>query len=323
MSLFEKREHILPFVYPQLLDYENAINTSFWLVDEFNYTSDIQNYHTDCTPHQKNVITRAMLAISQIEVTVKRFWGTLYDIFPIIEIALVGGAFDANEGRHFHTYRKLLELLGQNDLFLKINEFPALKARYDYMTKVVEKKNLSKQESAISTILFSMFVEHISLFSQFLIMMSFNKEKNMFKGISNAIEATSKEEELHGRFGLEVVNILKKEHPELFTDELYQRVKEVASEAIETELKIVDWIFDGQDLEFLSRETVINYIKKRYNDSFVNIGLEPVYEINNDLYKQVQWFDIEVIALKENDQFNKRSTDYSKKQKAITEDDLF
>ena len=34
-----------------------------------------------------------------------------------------------------------------------------------------------------SVLLFSLFIEHVSLFSQFLIMMSFNKERNIFKGI--------------------------------------------------------------------------------------------------------------------------------------------
>jgi ribonucleoside-diphosphate reductase beta chain len=53
-----------------------------------------------------------------------------------------------------------------------------------------------------SVLLFSLFIEHVSLFSQFLIMMSFNKEKNLFKGISNVVEATSKEEEIHGNFGI-------------------------------------------------------------------------------------------------------------------------
>jgi ribonucleoside-diphosphate reductase beta chain len=45
-------------------------------------------------------------------------------------------------------------------------------------------------------------------------MMSFNKHKNLFKGISNAVEATSKEEQIHGLFGIEIIKIIKKEHPE-------------------------------------------------------------------------------------------------------------
>ena len=60
------------------------------------------------------------------------------------------------------------------------------------------------------SVLLFLFIEHVSLFSQFLIMMSFNKEKDVLKGISNVVEATSKEEDIHGNFGAEIINIIKK-----------------------------------------------------------------------------------------------------------------
>ena len=42
-----------------------------------------------------------------------------------------------------------------------------------------------------------------------------------------------------------------------------------------------------------------------------------------NLYREVEWFDIEVLAPKDNDFFNKRSTDYTKFSKPVTGDDLF
>ncbi|MFX6174881.1 ribonucleotide-diphosphate reductase subunit beta, partial [Acinetobacter baumannii] len=65
-------------------------------------------------------------------------------------------------------------------------------------------------------ILFSAFTEHASIFSQFYALMALNKRLGRFKGISNAIEATSKEENLHGLFGVELLRILKEERPDLF-----------------------------------------------------------------------------------------------------------
>lgn len=322
-SLFKKRENILPFEYPELLDFMNAINESFWIVNEFNYTGDIQNFHVDCTPHERTVISRAMLAISQVEVTVKRFWTDLYCYFPKEEIDLVGTAIGANEGRHFETYRKLLELLGMNNVFTTIRDTPALQKRVEYMGRFMRDKNKDRKSYVMSLVLFSLFIEHISLFSQFVTMMSFNKERNYFKGMANAISATSMEEELHGRLGLTLYNILREENPELFTDELYQELKVLAAEAFEAEMEIVDWIFDGKDLEFLSVETVKNYIRKRYNNAMTELGLEEPHIVIDELYEKVRWFDVEILASKENDFFNKRSTDYSKKTKAITADDLF
>jgi len=63
-------------------------------------------------------------------------------------------------------------------------------------------------------------------------MMSFNKHKNLFKGISNAVEATSKEEQIHGLFGIEIINIIKKEHPEWFDKDLEERIYDACQSAL-------------------------------------------------------------------------------------------
>ncbi len=97
----------------------------------------------------------------------------------------------------------------------------------------------------------------------------------------------------------------------------------MAEEAFEAEMGIVDWIFEEGELSFISKETVKNYIKKRYNNSLVTLGLGTKYEVDEKLYKEVEWFDIEVLASKENDFFNKRSIDYTKFAKSVSGDDLF
>ena len=54
--------------------------------------------------------------------------------------------------------------------------------------------------------------------------MSFNKNNNVLKGISNVVEATSKEEEIHGNFGAEIINIIKQENPDWFDKEFQQLI---------------------------------------------------------------------------------------------------
>lgn len=322
-NIFQPRRNVKPYEYPELMAFKDAIRASYWIHTEFNMTGDIQNYHVDCTPHEKNVVTRAMLAIGQIEVDVKLFWLTIHQYFPKPEFIGIAATFGDSEERHLDAYSFLLEQLGLNSLFENIDQYPVLRKRIDYIRKFLENKNLSREEFALSMILFSLFIEHISLFSQFVIMMSFNKEKNLFVGLSNAIEATSKEEEIHGRFGIELYKILRNEHPEIFTESFNKRFLEIANEAFNTEMELVDWIFDDQDLPFLTRETVKNYIRKRYNNSLSVLGFEPQHLVIEELYKKVEWFDIEVLSTKEIDFFHKRSTEYSKKQHAFTADNLF
>ena len=225
--------------------------------------------------------------------------------------------------RHFDAYSDLLEKLGMNEMFSNIREYSALMGRVEYIESFLTNKELSKSHFILSLIMFSLFVEHISLFGQFLVIMSFNKHKNMFKGMSNAIEATSKEEEIHGRFGIALYGILKEEHPELFTEKFYQELTSLADSALKAEKAILHWIFEEGDLDFIDLATAENYIIHRYNNSLEILGIEAPYLVDEKLLKKTDWFTEEVLAGKENDFFYKRSTDYSKKQKQITADDLF
>lgn len=225
--------------------------------------------------------------------------------------------------RHFDAYSDLLEKLGMNEMFSNIREYSALMGRVEYIESFLTNKELSKSHFILSLIMFSLFVEHISLFGQFLVIMSFNKHKNMFKGMSNAIEATSKEEEIHGRFGIALYGILKEEHPELFTEEFYQELTALADSALKAEKAILHWIFEEGDLDFIDLATAENYIIHRYNNSLEILGIEAPYLVDERLLAKTRWFDEEVLSGKENDFFYKRSTDYSKKQKQITADDLF
>ncbi len=57
----------------------------------------------------------------------------------------------------------------------------------------------------------------------------------MLKGISNVVEATSKEEQIHGDFGIELIQILRDEHPEWFTPEYHANIKQLCLDAFEAE----------------------------------------------------------------------------------------
>lgn len=321
-SLFEPRKHIKPYEYPQLLEYKDAIRNSYWLHTEFDMSSSVQDYFTKCNKAEKTAVTRAMLAISQIEVAVKSYWAELHQTFPKPEIAFVGVTFGESEQRHFDAYSDLLEKLGLNELFENIDKYEPLKNRFNYINEFMANRHESSEREVQSLVLFSLFIERISLFSQFLIMMSFNKYRNMFIGLSNAIEATSKEEELHGRFGIELYKILKEEHPEIFTDEFNKKLIELADHAFNTELEIIDWIFEDGELSFLPKKYVINYISNRYNESLKELGFDAIYEYDKEMLNETIWFDYEVVGVKNGDFFNKRLTDYSRKTISFDVDSL-
>jgi ribonucleoside-diphosphate reductase beta chain len=323
-NIFEKRVNILPYEYPSLLSYKDAIRHSYWIHSEFNFTTDIDDYKTKISNEEREVIKRSMLAIAQIEVNVKTFWADLYKRMPITEIGDVGMTFAESEVRHKDAYAQLLRILGLEDEFQTVIEIPAIKNRINYLTKYLDgTRSKENKMYTKSVLLFSLFIEHVSLFSQFLIMMSFNKEKNLFKGISNVVEATSKEEEIHGNFGSELINIIKEENPEWFDEEFEALVVSACNKAYAAECGILDWIFENGELSFLSKDTIKHFIQNRFNNSLNRIGMKPVFEVDFTEIEKTLWFDVEILSTKEDDFFYKKSTSYNKKQKSITEDDLF
>lgn len=323
-NIFEKRINLKPYEYPQLYEYVPAIRHSYWIHTEFNFTSDIQDFKSRLTTVERNAIKNTMLAISQIEVAVKSFWGDLYHRMPKPEIGSVGSTFAESEVRHADAYSHLLEILGLNAEFATLKRKRVIMNRVAYLEAALRNsKSGDDKEYAESILLFSLFIEHVSLFSQFLIIMGFNKHKNMLKGISNVVEATSKEEQIHGDFGIDLIKILKEERPEWFNAEYYDTIKAMCLKAYEAECDLVDWIFEDGELEFLPKNVVIEFIKNRFNNSLESIGIDKIFEVDQELVNQTQWFDDEITGTKHGDFFVKRSINYSKRTQSITADDLF
>lgn len=229
-----------------------------------------------------------------------------------------------SEVRHMDAYSHLLEILGIEDEFEEVTEVPAIKGRMEYLEKYLEGADSDDERAyAQSVLLFSTFVEHVSLFSQFLIMTSFDKYEKKFKGISNAVEATSKEEQIHGLFGQELVSIIREENPELFDEEFEEEVRVACEKAYEAEMGILDWIFSDGELEFLSRVHIDEFVKDRFNSSLENIDVEPMFETDEELLEETRWFTEDIMMTKDNDFFSKRSTTYNKNTTSVTADDMF
>jgi ribonucleoside-diphosphate reductase beta chain len=323
-NIFQKRLNLKPYEYPELIDYVDAIRHSYWLHTEFNFTGDVQDFKVITNKIERNAIKNSSLAIAQIELMVKQFWGDLYKKLPKPEIAAVGYTFAESEVRHMDAYSHLLKILNLESEFGKINEIKPLKERYLYLERA-KQLALSEENKEFSKaiLLFSIFVEHVSLFSQFLVIMSFNKHKNMFKGTSNAVEATSKEEQIHGLFGIELINIIKQENPEWFDENYIKSITDFCKEFYQSEENLIDWIFEEGDLEFLSRYTVKEFIKNRINRDLEMVGFPKIFEIDEKAIKETNWFEEEVIITKQIDFFSKRSINYSRRQFSVTPEDIF
>ncbi|MDO5615127.1 MAG: ribonucleotide-diphosphate reductase subunit beta [Cruoricaptor ignavus] len=324
MGIFDKRVSYKPFEYPEVLQFTDAINKAFWVHSEVDFTADVQDFHSQLQPHEKLAVKHALLAIAQIEVSVKTFWGNLYEHMPKPELNGLGATFAECEFRHSEAYSRLLEVLGYNEEFLNVVEIPVIKKRIDFLTKALKHANSTTPKEYVSSLLlFSILIENVSLFSQFAIILSFTRFKGYMKNVSNIISWTSVDEQIHANAGIFLINKIREEQPNLLTDKDIEEIYQLVDYSIEVEAEILDWIFEMGELDNFSKEDLLNFMKYRVDDSLKKINMKTRYNVTEEEYKPMVWFEEEVFANSLDDFFAKRPTDYTKHDKSITENDLF
>ncbi|MCC8360625.1 ribonucleotide-diphosphate reductase subunit beta [Salinimicrobium sediminilitoris] len=324
MSIFDKRINYKPFEYPEILSFTEAINKSFWVHSEVDFTADVQDFHSHLSPNEKQVVKRSLLAIAQIEVAVKSFWGDLYSHLPKPEFNGLGSTFAECEFRHSEAYSRLLEVLGYNNEFQTLIETPVIKKRIKYLSEALaHTKSDDKKKYVTSLILFSILIENVSLFSQFAIILSFSRFNGVMKNVSNIIAWTSVDEQVHANAGIYIVNKIKEEFPDFFDESSREEIRKIVNNSMKVEAEILDWIFQDGEIENLSKKDLLTFMKFRIDDSLEKIGMEKLYL---DVTRGVQpllWFEEEIFANSLDDFFAKRPVDYTKHDKSITANDLF
>ena len=324
MGIFEKRLQYKPFEYPEIYRFTEAINKSFWVHSEVDFTADVQDFHSHLSLAEQNAIKNSLLAIAQIEVAVKSFWGDLYHHLPKPEMNGLGATFAECEFRHSEAYSRLVEVMGYNNEFIKLIEVPVIRERIDYLSAALSAaKSQDKKAYTLSLIMFSILIENVSLFSQFAIILSFTRFKGLMKNVSNIIAWTSVDEQIHANAGIYIINIIREEYPEMFDKETEWRVTEMVRQSIEVEGRILDWIFDLGPIETVSKQNLVNFMKFRADDSLRKIGIPAQFHITTEDIRPMVWFEEEVFANTLDDFFAKRPVDYTKHDKSISALDLF
>jgi len=322
--IFEEQISRKPDNYPWTQDFIEAMHNGFWTDKEFNFQSDVQDFKVTLTDQEKEIIIRALATIGQLEISVKKFWAKLGDNLPHPSLNDMGYVMANTEVIHGDAYERLLEVLGIDDAFDKILELDIIKGRVNYLRKHLHKFHAdNKKQFIYSLILFTLFVENIALFSQFYTISWFGRFKNLLKDTNKQVEYTSREENLHALIGMKIINVIRKEHPELFDEELEEKILHEASEAVKYELQIVEWIVNGYQSENFNSQVLKEYIKGRMNYSLKEIGFKKIFEIDSELLSKTIWFEEQFLGNNSTDFFHSRPVEYSKKSKSFSEEELF
>ncbi len=322
--LFQEQIARKPDLYPWTKQFIDAIWKGFWTPDEFNFRSDYSQFKTDLTKEEQEVIVKTMSAIGQIEIAVKSFWADVGKHLPHPSIKDLGYAMANSEVIHNLAYEKILEVLHLTHVFEENLNEKVIRGRVDYLRKYLEKHyEDDKKQYVYSIILFTLFVENVSLFSQFYIIMHMNRNKAVMKDCAQQVQYTRNEEMLHAQVGIKLIQTLREEYPELFDEELQDRIQHECIESLKAESKVIDWIMGDYEVDGLSAPILKSFIAKRMADSLDQIGFDNSEIVYDQAHvDETFWFDEELYGANMTDFFQKRPVEYAKGQ-GISADDLF
>jgi ribonucleoside-diphosphate reductase beta chain len=225
---------------------------------------------------------------------------------------------------HNNAYERLLRELDMEDVFEENLKLEWIQGRVKYLKKYTHRfYKDSKKQYLYALILFTLFVENVSLFSQFYVINWFAKNKNVLKDTDQQVRYTRNEEAIHAMVGMKIISTIREEYPELFDQELQDRIAHEAEQAFIAEIKIIDWMVNGIQEPGLSAPVLKEFIKNRINESLTGIGFSPVFDIDNQLLDDTFWFDEQVLAPNQTDFFHSRPVEYAKNSQSYDEDELF
>jgi len=228
------------------------------------------------------------------------------NVFKPTETLMMMSSFAAMETVHIAAYSHLLDTIGMPEseysAFLKYKE---MKDKYDYMQGFDVKSN---HDIAKTIAVFSAFTEGLQLFASFAILLNFPRQNKM-KGMGQIVTWSVRDETLHCNSMIRLFKEFVKEKPEIWTPRLKKEIYEACRTIISHEDAFINLAFEMGPIEGLTADQVKQYIRWIGNRRLIQLGLEPIYQIDKN---PLTWLDTMLNAVEHMNFFEGRATEYSK-----------
>ena len=299
--------------------WEHYVNgcANHWMPTEVPMNKDIEIWRSDkLTQDERHVIMRNLGFFSTAESLVGN--NLVLAIFKHITNAecrqyLLRQAFE--EAVHTHTFLYVVESLGLNEgeVFNMYNEVPAIKRKDMFemeLTKEVLDPDFTTEtfegaQSLLKNLIgFYLIMEGIFFYTGFVMILSFHR-RNLMKGIGEQFQYILRDESIHLNFGIDLINGIKAENPDLWTEEFQQQMVDRVRESVELELDYAQDCLPNGVLG-LNAGLFRDYVQYIADRRLERIGLPVQYGSSNPC----GWMSETMDLAKEKNFFETRVTEY-------------
>lgn len=219
------------------------------------------------------------------------------------------------EAVHSHTFLYIVESLGldQGEIFNMYNEISTIeeKDRFEMdLTQAVLQPGFSTEtEEGAQVFLenligYYIIMEGIFFYSGFVMILSFLRQNKMV-GIGEQFQYILRDETTHLNFGIDLINGIKEENPNLWTREFQEDIVGKIKQAVELEIRYAEDCLPTGILG-LTAPMFREYVQHIADRRFERIGLKAIYGSKNPF----PWMSETIDLAKEKNFFETRVTEY-------------
>jgi ribonucleoside-diphosphate reductase beta chain len=299
--------------------WEHYLNgcANHWMPTEVPMSKDIELWKSNrLSPEERLVILRNLGFFSTAEslvannITLAIF---KYVTNPEARQYLLRQAFE--EAIHTHTFHYIVESLAldEGEIFNMYNEVNSIHNKDQFEMKLTEdiiNANFTtetfegKQKFLENLIGFYIIMEGIFFYSGFAMILSMHRQNKM-TGIGEQFQYILRDETIHLNFGIDLINGIKEENPEIWTPQFQNHILGLIMEAVELEAQYAaDCLPKG--ILGLNAPMFKEYARHIGDRRLERIGLKAQYGAKNPF----PWMSEAIDLGKEKNFFETRVTEY-------------
>ncbi|OGZ41431.1 MAG: ribonucleotide-diphosphate reductase subunit beta [Candidatus Ryanbacteria bacterium RIFCSPHIGHO2_02_FULL_45_43] len=299
-------------------DAYNAANANHWLPTEIGMQKDVEQWKakdvlSDDERHALKTVLGFFTTADSIAANnvVMAFYRHITS--PECRLYLLRQAYE--EAIHTHSYQYIVESLrlDESEIFNMYREVDSIYNKdafvlsfnegiFDPLFKTGTFEN--DQKFLENIIVFSLIMEGIFFYSSFAVMFGFQRQNKMV-GAAEQIQYIMRDESMHLNFGIDLINTIKQEQPELWTKTFQERAIELVKKAAQLEYRFAQTAFPT-GIFGMNAESFRQYIEHIADRRLTRIGLPPQFNSNNPF----PWMSEAIDLSKEKNFFETRVTEY-------------
>ena len=282
-----------PMKYPELYEmYRNAIKNT-WTVEEVEFSLDLVDMREKLTEAEKFLIHRLVAFFATGDSIVSNnLVLNLYKHINSPEARLYLSRQLFEEAVHVQFYLTLLDtyvpdVVERQKAFASVDNIPSIHKKAEFSFKWTEtamkmerlETKEDRKKFILNLIAFTACNEGLFFYGAFAYVY-FLRSKGLLHGIESGTNWVFRDESMHMNFAFQIIDIARKEDPDLFDQDMENKVIAMVREAVECETQFaVDVLQKG--VTGLSLKDMRTYLECVADQRLESLKILPIYHSKN------------------------------------------